>query len=66
MSINRICLKFIKCSVSSCGCLFFVGSSVYSGNNGSINGSGRWKIEGHKEVLVRVTKLIIMPESKYS
>lgn len=55
MSINRICLKFIKCSVSICGCLFFVGGSVHSGNYGSISGSGRWKI-GHKEVLVKSHK----------
>lgn len=55
MSINRICLKFIKCSVSICGCLYFVGGSVHSGNYGSISGSGRWKI-GHKEVLVKSHK----------
>lgn len=47
--------------MKSCGGLFFVGGSVHSGTNGSINGRGRWKI-GHKEVLERVIKITIMPE----
>lgn len=55
---HSICLKFIKCSISSCGCLFCGGGSVLSGSSSSnirINGSGIEIIEANKKVLVGVT-----------